>query len=229
MDTALITGISGNLGNAVASRLLADGYSVAGSYSGNRPAQFDGNDRCRLYQSDLTDESSAARMVQLCLKDLGGISTAVLTVGGFAMGDVASTDSKEISRLVSLNFLTAYHVVRPLFAAMEAQGRGRIFLIGSLAGAHPAGSKATLGYGISKAMLFDLASILNSQTGDRNIVTSVIVPSTIDTPQNRQAMPDADFSTWVLPEQIASAISWYAGADAEKIRQPVIYVTGKQV
>jgi len=64
-------------------------------------------------------------------------------------------------------------------------------------------------------------------TLNRNVVVSVIVPSTIDTPENRESMPDADFSTWVLPSKIAGVIQYYASAEAGALREPVIKIYNK--
>ncbi|MET0635031.1 MAG: SDR family NAD(P)-dependent oxidoreductase [Chitinophagaceae bacterium] len=228
MASVIITGISGNLGSAVAKQFLNEGAKVTGTYTGNKPDGFDGTS-CKLYSVDLTNEDAAQKFVQQYLADEQQVDVAVLTVGGFTMGNIDSTTASDLTKQISLNFYTAYNIARPVFTAMKARGRGRIFLIGSLAGAHPAQSKSTIAYGMSKSMLFSLASMLNAEAGDTNVVTSIVVPSTIDTKQNRAAMPDADPSTWVKAEQIAQVISWYSGEAAEKIRQPVIYLTGKRI
>jgi hypothetical protein len=75
--------------------------------------------------------------------------------------------------------------------------------------------------------LFRLAELLNDEAKGTNVVTSVIIPSTIDTPQNRKAMPEANFADWVKPEAIANAIYFYTTLEAYPIREPIIKVYNK--
>ena len=79
-------------------------------------------------------------------------------------------------------------------------------------------------YSLAKSLIFRLAELMNDEAKGKNIVTSVVVPSTIDTPQNRKAMPDADFSNWVKPEAIADAIYFYCTDEAAVLREPLIKV-----
>jgi NAD(P)-dependent dehydrogenase (short-subunit alcohol dehydrogenase family) len=88
-------------------------------------------------------------------------------------------------------------------------------------------TKGAVAYGLSKSLIFRLAELLNAEAKSADIVTSVIVPSTIDTPENRAAMPDADFSTWVQPTMIAETIAYYASENARHLREPVIKVYNK--
>ncbi|RYY53585.1 MAG: SDR family NAD(P)-dependent oxidoreductase [Chitinophagaceae bacterium] len=229
MATAIVTGISGNLGKATADKLLASGYKVAGSYSSKRPVPYDGTPGCSLFQADLTDEKSALGFVTDASATLGYIDVAVLTVGGFAMADLAAADTAAVEKMLLLNFYTAYNVARPVFDIMKKQGRGRIFLVGSLAGETPSGNRYAIPYALAKSLVGELASILNAEAGDKPIVTSLVIPSTIDTMDNRRSMPDADTSTWVSPETIAEVIEWYASPAAARLRQPVINITGKSV
>jgi NAD(P)-dependent dehydrogenase (short-subunit alcohol dehydrogenase family) len=143
------------------------------------------------------------------------------------MGSVAETGLAAIDKQIKLNFNTAYNVAKPVFAQMLKQGSGRIFLIGSKPGSDMHKSKGMVAYGLAKSLLFQLAELLNDEAKDKNVVTAVVVPSTIDTPQNRQAMPDADFSRWVKPEAIADLIYFYSTEEAAVLREPVIKVYNK--
>jgi NAD(P)-dependent dehydrogenase (short-subunit alcohol dehydrogenase family) len=109
---------------------------------------------------------------------------------------------------------------------MMKQGSGRIFLIGSRQGLNILKGKGALAYSLSKSLLFRLAELLNAEAKGKNVVVSVIVPSTIDTPQNRESMPDADFSSWVTASQIADIIYFYSSGESSAIREPVIKVYG---
>ena len=81
-----------------------------------------------------------------------------------------------------------------------------------------------MAYALSKSLLVKLASMLNEEAKDKDVITSLIVPSTIDTPVNRKAMPNANFEAWVKPEKIADIINFYCSDAASVIRQPVIRV-----
>jgi NAD(P)-dependent dehydrogenase (short-subunit alcohol dehydrogenase family) len=151
---------------------------------------------------------------------------AVLTVGGFAMGHIADTSTADILKQYKLNFETAYNIARPVFVQMMKQNGGRIFLIGSRPGLDATDSKGMVAYGLGKSLIFRLAELLNDEGEAQGVVTSVVVPSTIDTPQNRKAMPKADFNRWVKPEEIADTIYYYASDAAKSIREPVIKMFG---
>ena len=99
-------------------------------------------------------------------------------------------------------------------------------MIGSKPGSDMRNSKATVAYGLAKSLIFRLAELMNEEAKAHNVVTSVIVPSIIDTPQNRKSMIDADFSKWVSPDDIAGVIYFYCTPAAAVLREPVIKVYG---
>ena len=140
------------------------------------------------------------------------------------MGSLEKTSSAEIMDQYKLNFETAYHVARPCFTQMMKQQSGRIFLIGSKPGLSSAFSKGMIAYGLVKSLIFRLAELMNDEAKGKNVVTNVIVPSTIDTPENRHSMPDADFGKWVKPEDIASVIFYYCADQASILRENIIKV-----
>jgi NAD(P)-dependent dehydrogenase (short-subunit alcohol dehydrogenase family) len=109
---------------------------------------------------------------------------------------------------------------------MMKQNSGNIFLIGSRPGLNAAAGKGMVAYGLGKSLIFRLAELMNDEAKGHNVTTSVVVPGTIDTPQNRKAMPDANFSNWVKPEAIADAIYFYCSDKASAIREPVIKLYG---
>ena len=201
MRTAIVTGASGNLGQAVVQKFLSEGYAVEGTGSLLLDAPH-----FHSVTVDLVNEEAAAEWVQTVIAKHKTIDVAVLTVGGFAMADIAGTSTAMIGQQYRLNFETAYNVARPVFVQMIKQGTGTIFLIGSKAGMEAANSKGMIAYGLSKSLLFRLAELMNDEAAGTAVKTFVIVPSTIDTPQNRAAMPAADFSKWQTPEAIADVI-----------------------
>jgi len=201
MRTAIVTGASGNLGQAVVQKFLSEGYAVEGTGSLLIDAPH-----FHSLPVDLVNEEAAGEWVQSVIAKHKTIEVAVLTVGGFAMADIAGTTTAMIGQQYQLNFETAYNVARPVFVQMRKQGAGTIFLIGSKAGMEAGTSKGMIAYGLSKSLLFRLAELMNEEAAGTAVKTIVIVPSTIDTPQNREAMPGADFSKWQTPGFIANTI-----------------------
>ena len=223
MHTALITGAGGNLGRAIVEKMLKEGYRVVGTLSPGEN-KFDlVHKNLQTVPVDLIDERAAEEFVSSNIK-MGQIDVAVLTVGGFSMGSLADTNADKIISQIKLNFQTAYNIARPVFVQMQERGSGRIFLIGSKPGSDIRSSKKMVGYGLSKSLLFRLAELMNEESKGTDVVTHVIVPSTIDTPQNREAMPEADYSKWVTPGAIADIIHFYCSKEASAIREPVIKV-----
>ena len=153
---------------------------------------------------------------------------AVLTAGGFAMGSLADTGREELDRLYRLNFLTAYHVARPVFLQMQKQDEGgQIVLIGSPPALHPGPAREMISYAFSKSLVFRLAEVINEEGKGSGITAPVIVPGIIDTPQNREAMPDADHRTWVTTEEIADNIFHLSTPAGRHLRESIMKVYGE--
>jgi len=228
MRHVLITGASGNLGKSLVNRFLAAGSRVTAIVIPDDPVSLDHSSPLfAKYEADLNDEPFVERLVgDIALKH-GDIDVAVLTTGGFVMGNIQITRSAEIFKQYRLNVETAYHIARPVFIHMMEKGYGRIFMVGSRPGSDMRASKDTVAYGLTKSLIFRLAEILNESAGAGNVVSSVIVPSIIDTPQNRASMPDADFSTWMNPDSIAEVVEFYSSPAADGLREPVLKLFNK--
>lgn len=223
MKTVIITGASGNLGQAVVKKFLAEQYVVCGTVIPNDPVVIDIEEKnFEKIRVDLQQEEKAKQFIEQVIARQGKIDVAVLTVGGFTMGDIAGTNIAAITGQYKLNFETAYHVARPVFIQMMKQGSGRIFLIGSRPGLDMKNSKGMVAYGLTKSLIFRLAELMNEEAKGTDLVTFVIVPSAIDTPQNRASMPDADFSKWQTPGSIADKIFLNAEMDITKLQETVI-------
>ena len=225
MKIAIVTGASDNMGQAVIKKFIDEGYKVIGTIIPNDPVPIDfPEDKLDKVVVDLMNEEDSAKFVKEVTSKYGSVDAAVLTVGGFAMGSIAETKTSDIAKQYKLNFETAYNVARPVFTQMIKQTTGRIFIIGSKPGLSAVNSKGMVAYGLAKSLIFRLAELMNGEAKGTNVVVSVIVPSTIDTPQNRKSMPDADPSKWVKPEAIADVIHFYCTDEAAVLREPVIKV-----
>ena len=227
MKFAVVTGASGNLGQAVIQKFLAEGYQVTGMVVPADPVKLTvTHSNLTLAEADLLNETAAAQVLQSVIDKHGRIDAAILTVGGFAMGSVAETTSADLLRQYKLNVETAYNVARLVFLQMMKQGSGRIFMIGARPGIDMKNSKGMVAYGMAKSLIFRLAELMNEEAKGTNVVVAVVVPSTIDTPQNRKAMPNADYSKWVSPASIASVIHFHCSDDAAALRETVIKLYG---
>ena len=221
----IITGVTGNLGKAVAEKFLTEGHKVIGTvHSIQKNDTNITNSKYETAQVDLRDEEKVKLFINSVIEKHHQIDAAVLTAGGFAMGSIKETKLSDIQQQFDLNFTTAYNITRPVFTQMLKQKKGRIFLIGSRAGLDAKYSKGLISYGLSKSLLFRLAELLNEEAKGTEVVTSVVVPGIIDTPQNRAAMPDADISTWVKPDAIADIIYYYCSNAASALREPILKV-----
>jgi len=225
MKTAIVTGASGNMGQAVVKKFIDQGFKVIGTVIPNDPVAMDfPADKFEKIVVDLMNEEAAQQFIDTILSTHKTIDAAVLTVGGFATGKITETKTSDILKQYKLNFETAYNVARPIFTQMLKQNSGRIFLIGSKPGLDHRNGKGMVAYGLAKSLIFRLAELMNDESKGTDIVTSVIVPSTIDTPQNRQSMPDAKFDNWVKPEAIADIIYFHCSPEASALREPVIKI-----
>jgi NAD(P)-dependent dehydrogenase (short-subunit alcohol dehydrogenase family) len=222
---AVITGASGNLGQAVVNKFIAEGYKVIGTVIPNDPVPMNfPPDKFEKVVVDLMNEEDSGKFIRSIVDKYKTIDATVLTVGGFAMGGIADTSAADIMKQYKLNFETAYNIARPVFVQMIKQNSGRIFIIGAKPGLNAANGKGMIAYGLAKSLIFRLAELINDEAKGKNVVASVVVPSTIDTPQNRNAMPDVDFTNWVKPDDIANVIYYHCTDEASVLRETMIKV-----
>ena len=223
--TIIITGASGNMGQAVVRKFLSEGYIVVATIIPNDSIPFEIEDsKLEKVTVNLMSEDDTEKFIQTVIKKYKNLDAVVLTVGGFAMGTIAETKTADIYKQYRLNFETAYNIARPAFIQMMKQNSGRIFLIGARPGLDANNGKGMIAYGLGKLLIFRLAELMNDEAKGHDVVTSVIVPSTIDTPQNRKAMPNSNFNNWAKPEDIANTIYFYCTGMAAALREPVIKI-----
>lgn len=222
----LITGASGNLGKASVDKFLKEGYNVIATVTPGKSLGY--GDHVKTYEADLTNENAVDFVIEKVINAHSTLDAALLLVGGFALGNIENTNGASIKKMFALNFETAYYVARPVFQQMLKQPEGgRIVLVGSRPALKPKDGKNTVAYSLSKSLIFKLAEILNAEGASKNVTASVIVPSIIDTPENRNAMPDSDYSKWVKPEDIADAMYYVCSSSGQAWRETVLKVYNK--
>jgi len=223
-----ITGASGNLGKASVEKFSAAGYNVIATVSPGKTLGYTPAGNVDVIEVDLGAEASVAKVIPGVVKKYGNINAALFLAGGFAMGSVANTDATALDKMFAINFETAYHSARLIFQQMMTQASGgRLIFIGSRPALQAKDGKNAIGYALSKSLIFTFAELLNAEGSPKNVTSSVIVPSTIDTPANRESMPKADFSAWVKPEEIADAMMFIVGETGQSLRESVLKIYGR--
>jgi len=226
--TVIITGAAGNLGTATVTKFLESGYNIVGTVEpGKEGKHLPDHPNLELKFVDATNEVDAEEFVQTVARESERLEAVLILVGGFAMGGIEETGIKELHDMYSLNFMTAYNIARPSFDLMTKQQEGgRIIFIGARPALEASSGKTLVAYALSKSLIFKLAELLNEAGKEKNVVATVIVPSIIDTPQNRGAMPNANFDDWVSPHDIADMMVSVVEGSGRVLREPVLKVYG---
>lgn len=178
------------------------------------------------YAADVTDAASVAAWVEAVKQKWGRADVLVNIAGGYKPGKpVHEMEEAEWDFMLNLNARSAFLTCRAVIPTMLAQESGKIINIGAKA-ALAAGRKSTA-YAVSKAAILRLTEALSAEVREKNINVNAVIPSTIDTPGNRTAQPEADTSKWVKPEELAAVIIFLASDAANAIHGAHIPVYGR--
>lgn len=208
----IITGAAGALGTAVVEKFKREGYHVIALL---RPGQDEVSEEADdSYEVDVTDESAVLEFVREFQMQYNDLDAIAMIVGGFAMGNIESTSQKDLLSMFQLNFFSAFHLVQGFLPILKKQQKGTFLFVGARPALELSGAKESVAYSLSKKMVISLSEILAEEVKDTQIRTHVFVPSIIDTAGNRAAMPDADFSKWVNPNDIAEAMHYSVNTPA---------------
>jgi len=199
----LITGAKGGLGSFVTEQFLKAGATVIGTSRSIKQSDFN-HPRFTAMAVDFSDASAVQKMVDQIVSRFGKIDILAHVMGGFAASTVAETNEKTWMQMLDLNLVSAFHALRAVIPPMRKAKYGRIVAVGSLAATEP---HAGLGaYVVSKTALAVLVQTVALENADANITANVVLPGTMDTQANRASMPNADFSKWLQPNDVASLI-----------------------
>jgi NAD(P)-dependent dehydrogenase (short-subunit alcohol dehydrogenase family) len=231
--TAVVTGGAGGLGGAVVLALLESGARVAVPF--RRAGELEALREASRIPSDaplsgsmveLTDEAAVADYYEAVAEDRGGLHVLVNAAGSFAGGAPAhETDWAVWQRQLDSNLKTAVVSSRAAVRHMLRAGSGAIVNVSS----RPAtqSGKDLAAYATSKRAVLALTDAMAAELVEKNVTVNAVLPSTIDTRANREAMPDADFSRWVKPEEIARVVLFLVGPDARIISGAHVPVYGR--
>lgn len=227
-QTVVVTGATGNLGRAVA-QTFADGGAdlvLVGQHQETLADRFGSEDDRRLFvAADLRDADQAASVARRAFDRFGRIDVLCNVAGGFRMGEpVHETSDRTWQFLFDLNARSLLHMARAVVPRMLERGGGKIVNVGAFAAGR--GSANMGAYSASKAVVVRLTEAMAAELRERNINVNCVLPTTLDTPENRAAMPDADPARWVAPQDLARIIAFLASPAARAIHGASIPVTG---
>ena len=224
----VVTGAFGVLGTAVA-RAFGQAGARLGLIDVAQPGvelqrEFAGH--LLLGGADLANEEATRKAMAAIAMRFGGIDVLVNVAGGFRWEKVEGGTLDTWDALYTMNLRSAVVSCKCALPALLERGAGRIVNVG--AGAAATRAAAGMGaYTASKAGVQRLTEALAEELKDRRVTVNAVLPGTIDTPRNRLDMPEADFTRWVAPEQIARVIVFLASDDAEAITGASIPVIGR--
>ena len=228
---AVIAGGTGALGSAFTKAFLDEGAMVAVPVHRRRalntpetsPAQSP--QRLLPVQADLVSREDVQAFVQKVLAELKGVDFLIHTVGAYAGGKrVEEVTEEEWDRLMDVNLKSAFLMCNAILPGMRERRFGRIITIGAMPALRPTAKRGP--YQISKRALITLTETIAEEVKGTGITANAIVPSTILTPDNVQSMGDADTSTWVTPEEIASLAAYLCTREARSINGNAIKIFG---
>jgi NAD(P)-dependent dehydrogenase (short-subunit alcohol dehydrogenase family) len=224
----LITGAAGNLGRATAARAAAEGARlilVDRDQEGLRRA-FAGLGTAKIEAAlELQDDAGMTDLVARARGEFGRIDALCNIAGGFDMGPaVHETPPALLERMLDLNVRSLLAASRAVVPGMIAAGSGRIVNIGAIA-ALKAGARMGA-YSAAKSAVVRLTESMSGELKQYGINVNCVLPSTLDTPANRESMPDADPSLWVAPDALADVILFLASDKARALHGIAVPVTG---
>jgi NAD(P)-dependent dehydrogenase (short-subunit alcohol dehydrogenase family) len=232
----LVTGATGGLGAVVARRVAASGARVAvtgrdrgslESLAGDLARELGTrDDRVLVHSADLAQAAQVKGLLDGIANRWGGVDALVNLAGGWKGGKpLADVTEEEWDAALGMNLRSAFLINRAVLPFMVKKGWGRIINVSSKAAESPGPKQAA--YNAAKAGVIALTASIAAEYRRNGVAANAILPSIIDTPQNRAQMPDADFSRWVKPEEIAAVVLFLLSDEAGSVNGAAIPVYGK--
>jgi len=226
--TVLVSGGTGALGRSVLRELLGSGAQVVSTWIAERELEAVREElgeppALRFVQADLSGDEGAAAAVAAASD--GPLAGLVNLAGGYAAGGrLHEAPAEEFGRMIELNLMTAVRLTRAALPKL-VEGGGAVVCVGAKAALDAPGGQS--GYVVAKAAVLALVRALAGEYREQGVRVNAILPSLIDTPANRAAMPDADRSRWVPPAEIARVVRFLLGTESAPISGALLPVYGK--
>jgi len=223
----LITGAKGGLGSFITQAFLATRATIVGASRSIAATDFPEANFVPL-PADFTKAASANEAIESVATRFGGLDVLVHVMGGFAGGrTIAETDDATWEQMRDLNLSSAFYTFRAAIPYLRKSGSGRIVAIGSLTATEPhAGLGAYVTFKSALTMLVRTVALENKEAG---LMANVVLPGTMDTPANRKSMPNADFSKWVQPKDVAELVLSLSGLETRHITGVALPIEGEGV
>lgn len=225
---AIVTGAAGNLGKAVCQGLANRGASIAllGHHLDALEATRIGLADSAAFALDLVDAARVEETISAVMTRFGRIDILANIAGGFTMGPpLHQTSDADWDGMMNMNARTLFNTCRAVIPHLLARGGGRIVNVAARAALKGQGQMAP--YCASKAVVIRLTESLAEELRDEGITVNCVLPGTLDTPENRAAMPDADPGRWVATAALADVIVFLASDAARAITGASIPVYGR--
>lgn len=220
----VVTGGTGGLGRWIVRRFSADGNAVhVPVRDGSRglapwralpEGAGDGEEDVTLHRCDVTEPAEVEDFFRWVFREEGRLDILVNGVGGFTMAPVTGTEPEDWRRMMEVNATSAFHCSRSAAGFMKEAGWGRIVNVASMP-ALERGAPGMAAYGAAKSALVHFTYSLAEELVEDGVTVNAVVPTVIDTPANRTAMPDASRERWLHPREIADVVAFLAGDAAE--------------
>jgi NAD(P)-dependent dehydrogenase (short-subunit alcohol dehydrogenase family) len=221
MRTVMLTGAAGNLGRAVAAAFGDANLVLLDLKRGN----LQDGDRQLFIETDLLNAQSVQAAIDKAVQRFKRIDVLCNIAGGFRMGaSVHETADKDWDFMFNVNARTVLNMSRAVVPVMLKGGGGKIVNIGAFAAQEGAAQMGA--YIASKSAVIRLTETMAAELREQNINVNCVLPTIIDTPENRAAMPKADAKRWVAPQDLAQVIVFLASDAARAIHGAALPVTG---
>jgi NAD(P)-dependent dehydrogenase (short-subunit alcohol dehydrogenase family) len=222
----LVAGGTGALGSAVVRELLDSGYDCTVTWIADAErerAEAELGERATFVRADLMDPAGGAEEAVAAVADLEAV---VDLVGGFASGPLVHESSfEDFDRMLRLNLAPAFNLAHAAMPRLVERGGGAFVAVSARAALRPFAGAA--GYVTAKAAVLAFVQALDADYRSQGVRANAILPSVIDTPANRAGQPDADYSKWVQPAEIAKVVRFLVSDDARVTSGGAIPVYGR--
>lgn len=228
----VVTGAAGNLGKAVARSFLDRNATVCGI--DHRKGRMDdleiiSHKSGKFYRFDevnVTDKQEMFTLAEMIHNRIGSVDILVNTVGGFSSGEMVHELSIQTwHRMMDLNVHSFLSTTAAFVPDMIDNKKGKVISIGSKSALK--GGVSTGAYAAAKSALLRLTESMAEELKNLNIQVNCVLPGVIDTPENRKAMPNADFSMWVTPEQVVDVIQFLSSYESGGVTGASVPVFGR--
>jgi NAD(P)-dependent dehydrogenase (short-subunit alcohol dehydrogenase family) len=229
-QTVIVSGGTGALGKVVTTQFLEKGARVVVPYISEQELQDfitahpTSAKSIHFFHADLREEPKVREFVDQAISAHGPPWALANLVGGYEYGAVLDAGLADIQHMMQVNFAPTYLLCKAVLPHMLRAGRGKIVNVGARTGIE--GTAFHAAYAVSKSAVIRLTEVLSAEVKRQGVNVNCVLPSVIDTPANRQAVPDAEFTQWVAPADLAEVITFLCSEASRAVHGAAIPVYG---